>query len=365
MRELLIPLGYCLAGLILFLITAHLFGNLGEFQRLKMRGGDIVMYYVMSLPSMLVFVLPISLLLSLLYSLTNHARHNEITAMRAAGISLWRLCMPYFAVGLIASGFLYVMNEYWAPQANDAAEAIKLKRFQKQKTPPNQFLNFAFSNAREQRKWKAQLYYSDRGEMIKPTVLWTLGDGTSRWLSADRGVWTNDTWVFYNAAEFKDDKESYLVPLLQTNVLAMPAFTETPTEINNYVKLTGMFTALPTRGTTHSDIPVAKVRQYLRFNPNPDPPIACRLYTNLYGRLAMPWTCLVVVLIAIPFGAAQGRRNVFVGVASSVTICVVYFVLQQIGLMLGNVGTLAPWVAAWLPNLAFTAVGLWMSARVR
>jgi lipopolysaccharide export system permease protein len=330
-----------------------------------MHGTDIAEYYFLGLPAMLVFVLPISLLLSLLYSLTNHARHNEITAMRAAGISLWRLCMPYIAVGLIASGLLYVMNEYWAPQANDAAETIKLRRVQTQKAPPNQFPNFAFSNAREQRKWKAQVYYSDRGEMLKPTVLWTLPDGHTIWLSADRAVWTNNSWTFYNAAQFKDDKESYLVPLLQTNVLVMTAFTETPTEINNYVKLSGMFSGLPTRGTTHSDIPVAKVRQYLRFNPNPDPPIAARLYTNLYGRLAMPWTCLVVVLIAIPFGAAQGRRNVFVGVASSVTICVVYFVLQQIGLMLGNVGTVSPWLAAWMPNLAFSAVALWMAARVR
>ena len=45
-------------------------------------------------------MLPIALLLALLYALTNHARHNEITAMRAAGVSLWRLCVPYFVIGL-------------------------------------------------------------------------------------------------------------------------------------------------------------------------------------------------------------------------------------------------------------------------
>ena len=38
----------------------------------------------------------------------------------------------------------------------------------------------------------------------------------------------------------------------------------------------------------------------------------------------------VVVVIALPFGAAGGRRNVFVGVASSIVICFIYFVLQQL-----------------------------------
>jgi lipopolysaccharide export system permease protein len=52
-------------------------------------------------------------------------------------------------------------------------------------------------------------------------------------------------------------------------------------------------------------------------------------------------------------------------VASSITICVIYFVLQQLGLMFGNIGAVSPWLAAWLPNLVFAAAGLWMASRVR
>jgi lipopolysaccharide export system permease protein len=90
-----------------------------------------------------------------------------------------------------------------------------------------------------------------------------------------------------------------------------------------------------------------------------------KLLTKLYGRLAAPWTCLVVVLIAIPFGAASGRRNLFFGVAGSIFICFTFFVLQQVGLALGLGGRLPAWLAAWLPNLIFGATGLWMTARVR
>jgi lipopolysaccharide export system permease protein len=91
------------------------------------------------------------------------------------------------------------------------------------------------------------------------------------------------------------------------------------------------------------------------------------LFTKFYGRLAAPWTCLVVVLIAIPFGAASGRRNLFVGVAGSIFICFGYFVIQSVSLALGSApnGHLPAWLAAWLPNIFFGATGLVLTARVR
>jgi lipopolysaccharide export system permease protein len=89
------------------------------------------------------------------------------------------------------------------------------------------------------------------------------------------------------------------------------------------------------------------------------------LRTQLHGRIASPWSCLVVVLIAIPFGAASGRRNIFMGVAGSIVICFVYFILLKLGLALGTGGFLPAWVAAWLPNSFFGVTGLWLTLRVR
>ena len=79
----------------------------------------------------------------------------------------------------------------------------------------------------------------------------------------------------------------------------------------------------------------------------------------------MPWTCLVVVLIAIPFGAATGRRNAFVGVAASIFICFGYFIFRELGLGLGTGGYLPPIVAAFLPNALFGSAGIVMTCRMR
>jgi len=68
-------------------------------------------YYVTRLPEYLVLLLPIVLLLALLYAMTTHSRHQEYTAMRAAGISLWRFCLPYFGVGFALSGLVFGLSD--------------------------------------------------------------------------------------------------------------------------------------------------------------------------------------------------------------------------------------------------------------
>jgi lipopolysaccharide export LptBFGC system permease protein LptF len=72
-----------------------------------------------------------------------------------------------------------------------------------------------------------------------------------------------------------------------------------------------------------------------------------------------------VVLIAIPFGATSGRRNVFVGVAGSLVICFIYFVVQQVGLALGSGAYVPAWLAAWFPNLCFGLTGFGLITRLR
>jgi lipopolysaccharide export system permease protein len=365
LRELLIPLGYCLCGFLILWIAADLFNQLGDFQKKKLLARDIIEYYLLSAPNDLMLLLPMALLLALLYSLTNHARHNEITAIRAAGIALWRLCLPYIGVGLAASLLLLALNELWLPDSAEAAEQVLTRRT---RTPgglgKDWIRNLGFTNSRDGRKWQIELYNLKTAEMVRPHVNWTKADGSRLWIDADRALRSNDVWTFFGVREHAEaaDTNSFLIPSLQTNFLAHPEFSETPEQIKSEVKLSNTFGVRPAK---RADIPVREIYNYLRLHPEPSRSEGAWLYTKLQGRLAAPWTCLVVVLIAIPFGAASGRRNVFVGVASSVLICFIYFVLQQLGLALGAGGRVAPWLAAWFPNLSFALAGLWMTSRVR
>src|SRR5881394_1120252 len=128
LRELLVPLAFCLSGFLLLWITSDLINELGNLQEKKLHTADIAIYYLVKAPEFLVLILPMALLLALLYTLTNHARHHELTAIRAAGVSLWRWCLPYLLVGLLASLALFAVNEFWVPQSADAADLILARR---------------------------------------------------------------------------------------------------------------------------------------------------------------------------------------------------------------------------------------------
>jgi len=364
-RELLTPLAFCLVGFLIFWISADAFNRLADFQEDKLRLPDIIEYYLMMTPEFLVTILPFVLLLALLYSLTNHARHNEITAMRAAGVSLWRACVPYLAVGLAATVVLFVLNEWCVPRSADWAERIKYRYVQKPggAGKQNEILSFGFTNARAHRAWFIAEYHIKTGEMLIPQVKWTLPDGSIHHLHADRAIRTNGVWTFFNVTEHSQaDASAPLLPSLQTNLLAMPEFDETRAEIQSEIKISSYQNF---RGSRRADIPLTDIWRYLRLHPDLPPADSGWLFTKLQGRLAAPWECLVVVLIAIPFGAASGRRNLFVGVAGSIFICFAFFVIQQVCLALGSGGHLPAWLAAWLPNLIFGATGLVLTARVR
>jgi len=366
-RELLSPLGYCLGGIVILGVSGTLFNQLDELQERKMHFLDILEYAVALTPEFLVTALPVVLLLALLYALTNHARANEITAMRAAGVSLWRVCVPYFMVGCIASAALFVLNEFVVPPSTDWAGHIKGRHVQKADDPDfqNEFHKNGFNNERENRKWFFDEYRVGTVEMLRPIVIWTLPDGSSHQLRAARAIRTNGVWTFFNVTEgMQTNDMAEMVPILPANPeeLPMPEFDETPWQINDEIKINSFLSEGIVR---KADIPLKDIFGYWRLHPNPPRSISDKLLTELHGRLAAPWTCLVVVFIAIPFGVASGRRNLFVGVAGSLGICFTYFVIEKVSLGLGSVGDLPAWLAAWLPNLVFGAAGLFLMSRVR
>jgi len=360
-RELLTPLAYCLGGILILGTSATLFNKLDEFQERKLHLPDIVEYSIAVTPEFLVMVLPVVLLLALLYALTDHARHNEISAMRAAGISLWRICAPYFIVGVAASIALFALNEFLVPRSTDWTNRILTRYVQK---PGDTQMQKAFQGfASAHRQWQFSEYRSETAEMTHPIVFWKLPDGSIRQLHADSAVWTNRVWTLFNVAAYSQtNAQAPLVPSLQTNVLAMPEFDETPSQIKSEMKISGYLSPGIVRTV---DIPLKDILEYFRLHPDLPRSSSDKLLTELHGRLAVPWTCLVVVFIAIPCGAMSGRRNFFFGIAGIIFICFTYFVIQKVSLAMGSVGDIPGWLAAWLPNLFFGATGIFLMTRVR
>jgi lipopolysaccharide export LptBFGC system permease protein LptF len=198
--------------------------------------------------------------------------------------------------------------------------------------------------------------------MQTPIVEWTQPDHSWHMLWADHAVRANGVWTFFDVQLYQESgPHSAPTPTGATNILAMPEFDETPERIRLLLE----FAATKTLGSGNPDIPLAELWEFQESNPGLSAEDAHALATKFYGRLAAPWTCLVVVLVAIPFGAPAGRRNLFFGVAGSIFIGFAYFILQRVSLALGVNGQLPGWLAAWLPNLLFAGAGILLTWRVR
>jgi len=361
-RELLTPMVYCLGGFLIFWMSYDLFTELEDLQKQKLHLLDVIGYSLARTPEFVVTILPVALLLALLYTLTNHARHNEITAMRAAGVSLWRICAPYFAVGLAASAALFVLNESLVPRSTAWADWIyhRYVRYPNDTATPKAQRDKYF-NAGARRMWYYTEYHAETAEMIGPNVGWFLPDGSWREVTADRVIYTNGVWTFFSNVIEREQTSRTEIPVLVTNELAMPQFKETPKDIERDIR----FSRYEGLNPRKLNIPLAELWWHLRAHPEETPAQANVWRTKFDGRLAEPWTCLVVVLIAIPFGAASGRRNLFFGVAGGIFICFGFYVVQQFSLAFGSGGFMPAWLAAWLPNFIFGGMGLLLTARVR
>lgn len=367
LRELLLPLAYCVGGFLISFITFDLFKDFEEFQRAKLTAGEMVEYYANRVPELLVtsYVLPMALLLALLYALTNHSRHHELTAMRAAGLSLIRISVPYFVVGLIFSGIVFYLNEEVVPNSADNAEEILLRHGPTRSKDVAKVWrrNVLFINPVDNRSWQIGAYNMQTRVMYNPQVDWRLADGTRWHIFAEKGWWVNRHWVFTNVQQFIYPSVRTDFPEKRTlDDFVFERMTETPRLIRSEIKISAIGDLRSLRKT---QISTAALLDYLNLHPTMDDKRRDSLETMLHSRLAAPWTCFVVVLIAVPFGSLPGRRNVFVGVASSIFICFIFFVAKDLALALGSSGRMPAWLAAWSTNVFFAITGLVLMWRVR
>ena len=365
LRELLLPLGYCLCGFLIFWVSSDLINEIGNFQKKHLVFREIAEYYLVTTPELLLVVMPVALLLALLYALTTHARYNELTAMRAAGISLWRISVPYFAVGLFFSLVYFGINEFWVPGSPEKAEEILHRHDARQSNPlgADWRNDLRFLNSRDNRAWRIKAYHQKTFQLQGVFIDWFLPGGQRSFITAQSGKFVGGTWQFSNVEQVTYSSTLDMVGTrLSTNLLEFSDWLESPRLIKSEIKINNLSSKQALR---KPQLSIVDIINYLQLHTRLNANSRSLIYTQLHGRIAAPWTCLIVVLIALPFGALSGRRNVFVGVASSIFICFTYFILLRLGLALGIGGYLPGWLAAWLPNILFGSAAIWFTLRVR
>jgi lipopolysaccharide export system permease protein len=355
LQRLLLPLAYCLAAFMLIYVIYDLFDNLPDFVEGQTLISDVFKFYMMLMPSVLIFIVPVSMMLAVLYSLSSLTKNNELTAMRASGVSLYRLIVPFIAVGVAASALVAVVHETVGPwSAYWTYQFLRQERRKGQAVDVYVAHNLAYKNEVGHRIWMLNQFDTRTYEIHQVEVIQQRDDGSDlAKIQAKRAMWLDGRWWFMDVATQEYDRDGHpMGPPEYERRREMMDLTEKPSNFLDEIKDPQFLSSV-------------QIHRFLRTHPHLSSDTVARIKVDMHHRLAMPWTCLIVTLMGIPFGAHTGRKGALLGVALSLTLFFVLYILINVGLAFGKKDMIDPWVAAWTPNLLFLGIGLFLVNRMR
>lgn len=350
LRSFLEPFIMCTLGFLAIWLIFDLSDNANDFIQGKASMKALAGFYLIQLPSIVIIVLPVGLLLALLFSLSKMSRTNELIAQLTAGRSVFRILVPLLIIGFICTGILAYLNYELAPHA-DSVKKMALEQIQKgkKKAERDALEAHLFRDRQTLRSWYIRKMRTDSDTLNDIVIVQQDEHGkiAQKWY-ADRADWIRDTgtWIFKRGMCVNFDAEGQeasrdIFPLLRE----VKGWPESPWRIAS-------------SNFEPQNLSVPELRRYLSYNHDFPRTALAPFRTLLEHRLAVPWSCIVVVLIAAPLGIVFNRRGVLAGVASSIFIFFGMIFLTNLFLALGKGDRVSPWVAAWAPNLFVGTIGL-------
>jgi len=347
LREYLLPVVYCACAFYMVFIVYSLFKDLPQFLEMRTPLPLVLRYYLSQVEYVVRFILPASLFFATLYTLWRMTRNNELTAMRASGVSLNRIMAPFLGVGLAMSVLSLAVNEGVTPDAKQWATEFSDRRFRTRRSSRPRLMKFYSSATR--REWTVEKFDRDHPQrLVLVKVEQERPDGSrSELITADRAEWLDGQWWFHNARvqQFDESENPTGAP-----VSPGPEDTYTVTEMTR-------LTERPSDFVTHSRrwefLSTAQMIRHLDIQPEITHDLSRKVF-DIHYRLAMPWACLVVTLFAIPTGSRGSRQSVLTGVFVAMALFGSFYAVAQIGTYLGIRGLTWPWLGAWFPNIVFS-----------
>lgn len=334
-------------GFPLVVIAIELTDKLDEYLARGLAPKAIATSYIFSLPEKVFMVLPAAVLFATVFSVGAMGRYSELTAAKATGRSFYRIVMPVFLAGVLVAGAALGVGELAPPATRRQLELLGEKQFR----TVNTRYNFVF---RADRGWVYMIRSLDINERTMrdlvleregsgpqyPTLViqaffaryldslsrWTVGDGRLRIASGD-------------ASELAFAFDSMYHRSLVEKPQALLAEPKAPEEMG-YAELGRYIDALERSGGE-----------------------ARKLTVDRALKIAIPVTCLIIAIFAAPLAITGPRAGAAYGVAVSLATTIFFLTLIQLSRAVGSGGLLPPTLAAWMPNMLFGGVGLWLLKR--
>ncbi|MGC2404093.1 MAG: LptF/LptG family permease [Acidobacteriaceae bacterium] len=356
LREFLTTFALVLSSFVLLMLVFTFFELLGDIIRNRTPLVTVGEYLINLTPSMVYLITPLGVLVAVLVTFGTLTRTNEFTAMKATGISLYRVMIPILVVsGILAVG-LFLFDQSYLPTANRKQEAlrslIKGRPAQTFLRPDQKWIFGPQEPGKPGRIFYYQFFDPEQDRFANLSVFEFNPEtfALSRRIFASNVRWEPELqqWVFEQGWERRFDGEA-VSSFGQFSVQTFPEISEQP----QYFKKE----ALESKEMTFGEL-----QRYIRdlrqsgFDTK-------QLSVQLHTKLAYPIVTLVMAVLAIPFALTMGKRGSLTGIATAIGLAIAYWVVNLTFQQLGNVNFLPTLLAAWSPDLLFGLAGAYLLLR--
>ncbi len=322
----------------------------------------IVLYFALRIPSFVPAVLPIAFLVSILISLGSLHRNNEIIAMRAAGRSLLRMSLPMWGVGLLLSAALFYISADLVPRTVEQSRTFyaNLEFAAQEETREVRDIgliyNLGFDNPKTGRIWFMNRFSERAWLGLGVTVHERSPEGQELLRVSAREAYYDDVdghWVFIDGRELIFDP-------VTNDPLRMRSFDR-----HEFTEFTEDPVLMLTLYKRPKDLSLFELRNVIEtVAPEENPNVRAYL-VRYHGLLAAPFSCLVIVGIAVPFAVSGVRTNPMIGVAKCIGWFAFFYVLISVANILGARALIDPRLAAWIPNAVMLGLATYFFSRAR
>ncbi len=345
-----------LVSFLLLMIIFTFFELLGDIIRNRTPLVTVGAYLINLMPNLVYNLTPLCTLVAVLATFGALNRTSELTAMKATGISLYRVMVPVLVIAAIIGAALFAFDESYLPTANRRQEAlrsvIKGKPAQTFLRPDQQWIFGRQEPGKPARIYYYEFFDSDRDRFANLTVFEFDPESfaLSRRIFATSAHWEPGLhqWIFEEGWErsFQGDAmRNYRTFQVQT----FPEIREDPV----YFKK---------ENRQSQEMSFGELDRYIHdlgqsgFD-------TMRLRVQLNRKLAYPLITLVMSVLAIPFALSMGKRGSLTGIAAAIGLAIAYWVIAGTFEAMGNVNMLPAILAAWSPDLLFGLIGGYLLLR--
>jgi lipopolysaccharide export system permease protein len=303
----------------------------------------ILRYFVYKIPLSVSRIIGFATLFATLFSLGTLARSQEITAMRASGLSIQRIAAPLVILSLLICAATFFWNESLVPVFSQKAENIYKMEIR------NKSQQSLFGNRDIWLRDKGSFINIDHFDMANNTLegitIFVLNRDFSLngFIEISRGRWNGAGWDLENATEWRFLSDGKMAT---RKLDARGLITETPEDFKLLARDATEFTYFDLQKQI-ADMKAKGID-------------ATEYEVDLQSKLALPFIAPLMVLLAVPFAL---KKQLSGGLALSFGIAMLigfsYWMLTAFCLSLGHGGALPPWAAAWVSNVIFTVLGVY------